>query len=707
MGASATPAEPSPTASLPEWFGTALRAHQTGQLEEAEAAYLSILEHDPAHAGAWHLLGVLDHQRGRLALAAERIAKALGLDPHKAVYHNNYGVALKSLGRLDEAIAAYREALRRNSAYADAHANLGAAFYEAGATDDANDAFRAALQLQPDHADALYNFANLLAQCGHRDEAIELYQRAHRAAPGRADVLNNLGNALLAADRGEEALAAYHAALTRDPDRAETLDNLGRALVALGREHEAPRWFAEPARLRPHPHAWPIRITALCPTVFPSAQAIERYRADLEAVLDAHRGAALGPDPASATTAGCCPSFFLAHHGHDDRRLRAKFAALYRDDAPRPASHTSRARPRLGFVVTHTHEGPFLRCIGGILEHLAPGRFEPIVFGDRRGMALLKQEIRNPEAVFAPFPDDPRGARERIAAASCDLLYHWEVGTDALNYLLPFARLAPVQCTSWGIQVTTGVPAVDHYLSSDLVEAPGTEAHYTERLVRLPTLLSYRRRLERPGPPAAPEEFGLPADRTIYACLQRPAKIHPDFDPLLADILQRDPKGIVVLLKGRPGDRAGDRLAERFRTTMADVRDRVVMLPELAAIPYRRLLARADVVLDPIPYGSGSSCYDIFSFDLPLVTWPGPYNAGRYALACYRRMGLEDLVVNSAETYVDLAVRLGTDRDARQAVVARIVAASPALFEDLAVVRAHETYFEAAVAEARAATARG
>ena len=30
-----------------------------------------------------------------------------------------------------------------------------------------------------------------------------------------------------------------------------------------------------------------------------------------------------------------------------------------------------------------------------------------------------------------------------------------------MNYFLPFARLAPVQCTGWGSTITSGVPAVD------------------------------------------------------------------------------------------------------------------------------------------------------------------------------------------------------------------------------------------------------
>jgi protein O-GlcNAc transferase len=256
-----------------------------------------------------------------------------------------------------------------------------------------------------------------------------------------------------------------------------------------------------------------------------------------------------------------------------------------------------------------------------------------------------------------------------------------------------------VQCTSWGVQVTTGVPAIDYYISSALVETPEADAHYSETLVRLPALLSYQRRAPRPDPPADRGEFGLPRSAPLYACLQRPLKLHPAFDPLLAGILRQDPRGRVVLLKGRSGVAAAQ-VAERHRATMPDVADRIVWLPLQERGAYHRLLSLADVVLDPVPYGAGSSAYDIFAHDLPLVTLPGRYNAGRYAQACYHRMGLMDLVADTPERYVELAVRLGTDADDRGEMRARIARASPVLFEDPEVVREHEAFFERAIAGA-------
>jgi predicted O-linked N-acetylglucosamine transferase (SPINDLY family) len=265
-----------------------------------------------------------------------------------------------------------------------------------------------------------------------------------------------------------------------------------------------------------------------------------------------------------------------------------------------------------------------------------------------------------------------------------------------LNYFLPFAGLAPVQCTSWGVQVTTGLSTIDYYISSALLESADADAHYSEALVRLPCLLSYQQRTPRPDPSADRGEFGLPPSAHLYACLQRPLKLHPAFDSLMAGILRRDPHGRVVLLKN-PSGIAAAQVAHRQRMTIPDVADRIVWLPFQKRAAYHRLLSLADVVLDPVPYGVGSSAYDIFSYDIPLVTLPGPYNAGRYALACYRRMEILDLVATTPDEYVEIAVRLASDRDYREEIQARIAHSSPILFDDLSVVREHEQFFERAI----------
>jgi len=686
--------------SIREIYSSAVKHHLGGGLDEAEPLYRQILAADPCHADALHLLGVLDYQRGHHDKAVDGIARAIAIDPAKPAYRNNLGIALRALGRLDEAITSYRAALHLLPDYADAHANLGVALHETHHPDPAIAHFEAALRLNPAHVDAPYNYANLLQDRGNHVEAIPLYERAHRAAPNRADILNNLGNALLVAERLDEAIAAYRRAVAIDPANADAHGNLGAALAGKDAITEAGDAFAIAGRLRPAEPHWPIRIAALCPAVFPSVELIDRYRIGLEAVLDVNRGGVRLP-PEAAATSGIHPSFNLAHHGRDDRALKAKFAAVFRHNFPPRDFPPRQDGPlRIGFFDARPQASMFLRCAGGIVERLDPERFRVVLLAPERGLPALKAAIRRPDAEFAAVPERLPQAADAIAAARCDVLYHWQIGSDPLNYFLPFARPAPIQCTSWGTHTTSGVPAVDYYLSSTLIESPKSEAQYTETLVPLATLPTYQLPIARPDPPASRGEFGLPDDSHLYMCLQRLQKLHPDFDPMLADILRRDPKGLAVLLEDRHGIAAGH-LAARFAATIPDVAGRILFLPRQSHAAYLRLLSLADAVLDTPHYNAGGTAYDILGLGLPLVTLPGDRHVARYTLGCYRKMGVTDLVANGPEHYAELAVRVATDRDYRAEVVARIEATGNLLFEEMAGVREHERFFARAVASGR------
>jgi predicted O-linked N-acetylglucosamine transferase (SPINDLY family) len=258
-----------------------------------------------------------------------------------------------------------------------------------------------------------------------------------------------------------------------------------------------------------------------------------------------------------------------------------------------------------------------------------------------------------------------------------------------------------VQCTSWGIQVTSGIPTVDYYLSSRLVEPDEAQCHYTEKLVLADTLLTYQRPVAPPASPKGRRHFGLDDDKHVYLCAQRLSKLHPDLDPILANILRRDPRAIVVLTAELHGPFITDQLKRRLARSMPDVAGRVLILPFQASAEYLSLIALADVLLDPLYFGGVNSTYDGLSLGQPIVTLPSAFQRGRYTFGCYQKMGVRDCIATSADEYVDIAVRLGTDVRHRTAVVDRIRATRHVLFEDQQSVTEHERIFAMLIEDAR------
>lgn len=688
-------------ATIPEAMSIAVNHHQAGRLDDAKLIYEQVLQVVPDHPDALHLLGVIAHQNGNHQVAIEQIRRAIKSNPHAAAYYGNLGVAYRASGRVDEAVACYRRALEIAPEYAEAHNNLGNLLNRLDMPDEALACCQRALQIRPDYAEAHDNLGNALQAQGRLDEAVATYQRALQGNPGLAETHRNLGFAYMQQRKLDEAAACFRRAVQLSPDKAEVHNLLGLALKDLGRNREAEASFRQSLRIDPDQRLTEVRIATNCPIVFHTNQQIDQYRNKLLADLRRLSKKAFRIDLSDPGFVGCQPPWNLLYHGRDNRPIKEAHARVFHGCFPRYAPTVRAGRPRVGFVVTDGHEGIFLKFMRGILERMNPELFEVFVICSRKKADRFHALASSGSIRILPLSEQFDRILETMWAARFDLLYYWEVGSDALSYFLPFCRLARVQCTSMGIPDTSGIPEMDYYLSCEHGETEDADLHYTETLVRTKTTLAYLPRRQIPDAAKPREAFGFSADQHLYLCPQKIEKLHPDLDPILAAILRRDPLGAVVLVCVRPG-RSVDTLRRRLAVTMPDVIDRIVMLPRQDFPDYLSLLAAADVLLDPLHYSGGTTTYDALSMGKPIVTLPSEFLAGRGTLGCYKIMGVMDCVASDPKQYVVIALRLATDTDYRATVVKRIRAASGLLFENLEAVRELERVFGELTERARA-----
>lgn len=159
--------------------------------------------------------------------------------------------------------------------------------------------------------------------------------------------------------------------------------------------------------------------------------------------------------------------------------------------------------------------------------------------------------------------------------------------------------------------------------------------------------------------------------------------------------MREDRRAEVALLEGRVTNWTA-RLKRRFARTLGDDAGRIRFLPAEPNADFLQLLALADVVLDPFPFGGGNTSCEALAVGSPIVTRPSPFLRGRLTAALYGKMGWTDCIVDSAEQYIGLAVRLADDRSYHASVAERIRAASPVLFEDMDEVRDLESFIQRA-----------
>jgi tetratricopeptide (TPR) repeat protein len=226
-------------AAISESLQKAIKHHEAGEFEQAEALYHEIIRVDPGHADALHLLGVAAHQKADHHSGADLIGRAIAQQGQSPLYHSNLGACLRSMDRIPEAIASFREAIRLNPDFVGARYNLAMALEASGSADEALRQYRTVAQTRPDFSPAHNNMGALLSSLERYEEAIACFRRAIGQSPNSADFHYNLANALSRSGKCEQAIYEYRESIRLNTQIPEAYNNLATALSALGRHEEA------------------------------------------------------------------------------------------------------------------------------------------------------------------------------------------------------------------------------------------------------------------------------------------------------------------------------------------------------------------------------------------------------------------------------------------------------------------------------------
>lgn len=542
--------------------------------------------------------------------------------------------------------------------------------------------------------------ARVLYQTGRLTESLAAHDEALRLAPDAVAIRLSAARLAHTLELQEVSLRHFEEAARVDPRCYQAVEAARRICVGAGIAERAAHYSQLAYAINPAIDIL-LSMKLVVPSIMDSVAAIRDSRARYERGLDEM----LASVPLIEAPQGDLgvAAFFLAYHGENDRDLQKGTAQLFLKAIPSlkfTAPHcvgTRRrnGRIRIGFISRFFASHSIFSTSVGLIETLSREKFEVVVLRitpSRDDESTAR--IRAAADLTVDLNPDLHRAREQIAGLALDILFYQDIGMEPTSYFLAFARLAPVQCVSFGHPNTTGIPTMDYFISNDLFEPPDAQEHYSETLVQLRDLptLAYYYRPKVPEGLATPESFGLPGEATLYVCPQTLYKLHPDFDRILSGILTEDPRGLVVLIAGQFQEFT-ERLRERFARALPGLDQRIVFLPFMAFERFMQLLSLADVVLDSIRFNGMNSSLQAFAAGTPVVTLPGRFQRGRHTQAMYRKMRILDCIAEDMEHYVDIAVRIGTDSRYADALRERILARNHVLFEDSRVVSEFEQFF--------------
>ncbi|MCB1956413.1 MAG: hypothetical protein KDG55_12100 [Rhodocyclaceae bacterium] len=668
--------------AIEQKFRQAVAAHGAGRADEAMAGYRAVLARDPKHVFARHYLGVACHQAGRLNEALPLLESSTARLMDNAGCRLNLANLYKDLGRRAQAEQHYLAAARLDPGLALVGFNLGQLRESTGDLAGATEAYRSAIQLpqaaarlavlsvdvDPQAATALAPAATeaallgeLLALCAHAGDGPRAERVIARLSALGDDVplteagatLARSGHLALARLSLEAALALNPAASRPRAALVTVLNDLGcfgeaRGHAALGLANDG-----SDVRLWVGAADADKELGDLAAAVggIERAVALAPERLDILSSLQQLRLCLPGGDPAGDLVAA-----------------RAYGEAVTRH-APRPAALPSAAPPRapggrlrVGLLSGELAWTPIGRFLAGFIEHYPRDRLELWLFSDRAAAPdALAQRLhkRAHRVVDCAGWADARLA-EAIHAARLDVLLELTGHAGANRLPMLSWRLAPRQGSFLGYAGTTGAPGIDFRIADAITEPEGSEAHSSERLLRLPgSYFCFDPACPLPEVAAAP--MGERGHATFGCFVQRP-KVS---DPALAAWSR--------VLEGLPGSRfqlrcrsftdpaAVARTADKIAALGGDPA-RFDLLPWGAQGDFLAHYGGIDIALNTYPFHQATNLCDALWMGVPTLSLTGERHCSRMADSLCRAAGLEGWCLPSEDAWVEAALALASDR---------------------------------------------
>jgi len=235
-------------------------------------------------------------------------------------------------------------------------------------------------------------------------------------------------------------------------------------------------------------------------------------------------------------------------------------------------------------------------------------------------------------------------------------------GHTAYNHLKVFAqRAAPIQASWVGYPGTTGLKTMDYKITDPHLEHAGYEDGNTEELWRLPKIFCcYTPHEKSPAvidhPPF--EDNGY----VTFGCFNNFAKVGDNVLKGWAEILlQVTDARLFIEIDGIQEDSFKASVESRMKAQGMPM-GRVILEPRKRENQFA-LYNKVDIALDPFPANGGTTSMDTLWMGVPFVTLAGRHYIGRMGKSILTNAGLPELIAQSSEEYVSIAVNLAKDKD--------------------------------------------
>ncbi|NDF12340.1 MAG: hypothetical protein EB060_05970 [Proteobacteria bacterium] len=678
----------------------ALAALKAGKLQDAAASSLQALAANPAEAEAHHILANAYLMNRQLQQALDSISRAIQIDENDPTYYVTLGSIYSTGNNPQMALKSYERSLQLKPAgTAELFNNIGVALKQIGDYEKAFLAFHKAMEISPSQVLSYQNTAELMLECGRVKESVEYYLKALKLSPQHPACLTGIARAYGAGYDYIKAAEYAEKAVALDKKNVAAWVTFSDAYYRRGNDTKARAVLNDAIKHNPTSTKLKLELAFLVPSLPMSNAEIDKVNMQFMENI-----AALTKEGLTLTEPhkeiGNFP-FYLGYYGRNNKEIMVKLAEMFLKACPSlsfTAAHIGKAKPktkpRVGFVSEHFNRHVISKCFNPILSKLIErDTIDVHLFATSAEFDDATNDLAKKTANFHLIPQDLAAARSAIAKEELDVLMYTDIGMGSFTYFLAFARLAPVQCVMSGHPITSGIPAMDYFLSSAIIEAPDGKEHYSEKAtlidgVQLHTMSKPINTKET----KSREELGLPTGR-LYACPVYLHRIHPDMDLAFKRILEKDKEATILLFDHFYETDWKALLQERFAKTMQkELIERIVFRPFAQGNTFIQTLRASDAIVDAFHFSTATTLPPLFAEGLPIVTLPSRFMRGRVAYLYYKMMDIPELIAKDADDFADIAIKIANDKVFKEKISGKIKAGQGKIFDNPAYIDSLEKF---------------
>jgi len=514
--------------------------------------------------------------------------------------------------------------------------NYGTALNEAGDKTGAVNAYREGIRLRPDFYSSYINLGRVLEDIGLSGDAVSQW----------LDLVKNLP--MVNADTVKHKLVALHQigrVLENNFNDAPAEDALKQSLdINIDQDEIIQHWVA----LRQRQCKWP---------------AIAGWEGDKKKRIIA------GISPLSLANLADDPMFQLANAFRYNKQSIGLCPHLPVDPGqPRPRHE----RLRIGYVSSDLREHAVGFAMTDVFETHDREHFEIFAYycGIDREDGIKQRTKDAAEHWFDIGPLSDEEAAQKIRDDEIDILIDLNGYTKSARTKIFAMRPAPVAVNWFGFPGTMGSP-YHHYIIADPVIIPAErERFYSEKVLRLSCYQpNDRRRLVAPDTPTR-AEMGLPEEAFVFCSFNGSQKLTELTFNRWLSILKQVPDGVLWLLSSTPETDESLRLRAAEKGIAAE---RLIFAGKLANPFHLARYPLADLFLDSLPYGAHTTGADALWMGVPVLTVQGRSFASRVCASLLTAAGIPELICDTGDDYVRLAVELASHRDQLDIIRQRLI----------------------------------